>query len=225
MKKDKSKKPKKEKNLLQESIFMLQPENIFLGSNKNPTVENDLEFDSKNTENSFEHGFERIDHEKNNDHDEDHEDHQDMENYDIMFDDTKPTIGDYGNFQGNPFETDYYINRSLMRQYMEKDEKYPFLSYLNMDLDSLENMNDRINRRVGSIDHEIVQSPEEINKDLENDSNMILNHQGTYPQPYSLEQKENFYNIHDFESNTSIEDFQQGKDAEEMRKYMRILDL
>lgn len=224
---------KEKKDLLQESIFMIQPENIFLDHDYNAQKSREnliLNLDSEKEDLKIEH--EKFQNEENYDDDyNDDIDNTTDEYFELKNDSTNPTIGNYGNFQGNPFETDYYMNRTLMRQYLEKDEKYPFLSYLNMKFDSLENMNDRISRRVSPFDYEISQNPNEINKDIENNSNMILNQQGVFSQAYSLEQKEKFYDDNfydDYDDNDDQdflgEKFQQSKSIEEIKKFIRILD-
>lgn len=197
---NKNRSKRNNEKLLQESVFMIQPENIFLSRNEDLSKDFYLDdSESENIEQGEQSRFEENYYEENQ----------------FSDDENKPTIGKYGNFQGVPFDTDYYIDRSLLKQYMEKDEAYPFLSYLNMNFDSIEDMNDRIDRRVNFFDYETPLYPEDISsQEIENDSNMILNNQGIYLQNYSLEQKEKKYNNYN-----SYDD-----NIKEMKKYMKIFD-
>lgn len=102
-----------------------------------------------------------------------------------------PGIGEYGNFQGEPFSTDHDLDYRPLIDYMKKDQKYPFLSYLNMDIKNLEVLDDRIERKGLDRPENIEElPPEEINKDLEKDSNYDMNGQGQIKKEISLEKKE-----------------------------------
>lgn len=117
-----------------------------------------------------------------------------------------PTIGEYGNFQGEPFSTDYNIDYKLLLDYIKKDKKYPFFYYLNMSIDELEILDDRIKRKVLNNPEKIKEiPPEKINKDLEKDSNLAMNKQAFREKTLSLEQKKNLYDkLSNFENEIEI---------------------